>query len=137
MASEYSGFDWENLLMPHEVWPSYFEDIFENSSEAAECILRVLFEILDAIQAGPEGVARAVNSLKDGIEYAYQYTEAHKLALKLYLLSMEGNLSPFDEPMQLLTLAIERGMIATEKREKELRQEREEKSPRKKRQAKR
>ncbi|MGH9763828.1 MAG: hypothetical protein ACREAC_23600 [Blastocatellia bacterium] len=117
IASEYSGFDWENLLMPHETWPSYFEEVFEQSPDAAEDVVRLLYEILDAIQSGPEGVAKTINSLKDGIEYAYQFTEAHKLGLKLYLLYMDGKLEPCDEPEHMLSRAVERGMVATKEHE--------------------
>jgi hypothetical protein len=118
VASEYTSFDWDNLLLDHETWPAYFEEVFEHSSEAARCMTRVLFYIWEAVQSGPEDVAKAINTLKDGIEYAFRYTEDYRRALQLYLLEMEGNLKPMDEPRQLLTHAVERGILATKQIEK-------------------
>jgi hypothetical protein len=39
----------------------------------------------------------------------YLYTDAHKAALKLYVLSLAGELKPQDEPLNLINAAIERG----------------------------
>jgi hypothetical protein len=39
----------------------------------------------------------------------YLYTNAHKAAVSLYLLSLEGELKPQDEPLNLINAAIERG----------------------------
>ncbi len=39
----------------------------------------------------------------------YLYTNAHKAALELYVLSLEGELKPEDEPLNLIKAAIERG----------------------------
>jgi hypothetical protein len=46
--------------------------------------------------------------LSHGIELIYPYTSAHKAALELYVLSLEGNLKPQDEPHNLINAAIER-----------------------------
>ena len=43
----------------------------------------------------------------------YSYTNAHKVALELYVLSLEGDLRPEDEPLNLITAAIERGQSRT------------------------
>ena len=43
----------------------------------------------------------------------YLYTDAHKAAVKLYLLFLTGNLKPQDEPLQLINDAIKRGMAST------------------------
>ena len=47
--------------------------------------------------------------LLEGIELLYLHTTAHKAALKLYVLSLEGNLKPQDEPLNLINAALERG----------------------------
>jgi hypothetical protein len=48
------------------------------------------------------------------IESAYLHTDAHRAALKLYLLSLTGRLKPEDEPLQLINNAIERGLAQLE-----------------------
>ena len=51
---------------------------------------------------------RASRALLDSIEVLYLYTNAHKAAIKLYALSLEGNLKPQDEPLNLINAALER-----------------------------
>jgi hypothetical protein len=46
------------------------------------------------------------------------YTEEHRLGLKLYLSEIKGNLPPTDEPADLLPQPVQRGLFATEKKEK-------------------
>lgn len=61
------------------------------------------------INSGREGVKRASKILSEGIEVSYLYTNAHKAALELYVLSLGGELKPEDEPLNLINAAIERG----------------------------
>ena len=56
---------------------------------------------------------QASRTLLDGIELLYLYTNAHKAAVKLYVLSLEGNLKPQDEPLNLINAAFERGKSQT------------------------
>ncbi len=51
---------------------------------------------------------QASQTLLNAIELIYPYTNAHKAALKLYVLSLEGKLKPEDEPLNLINAAIER-----------------------------
>ena len=52
---------------------------------------------------------QASRALLDSIELLYLYTNAHEAAVKLYVLSLEGNLKPQDEPLNLINAALERG----------------------------
>lgn len=52
---------------------------------------------------------QASEALLGGVEAIYLYTHAHKAAVKLYVLSLEGNLKPEDEPLNLINTVIERG----------------------------
>ena len=51
---------------------------------------------------------QASRTLLEGIEFIYLYTNAHKAAVKLYVLSLEGNLKPEDEPLNLINAALAR-----------------------------
>lgn len=62
-----------------------------------------------AIDSGPEGAIQASRALLDGIELLYLYTNTHKAAVKLYVLSLEGQLKSQDEPLNLINAALERG----------------------------
>jgi hypothetical protein len=68
-----------------------------------------LFRIKRAIDSGPEGAGQASRALLDSVEILYRYTDAHKAAVKLYVLSLEGTLKPQDEPLNLINAALERG----------------------------
>lgn len=104
------------LLIDYENWAAILEPILCQDSAAVECLARLLFRIKKAIDNGPDGVEQARKALLAGIETAYLYTDAHKAALKLYLLSLTGQLKPQDEPLQLINEAIKRGTIEGELR---------------------
>jgi hypothetical protein len=56
---------------------------------------------------------QASQTLLHGIEEMYLHSRVHQAALQLYLLSLEGNLKPQDEPLNLINAAIERGRSRT------------------------
>ena len=94
------GEDWAAILVP-----ALCQD-----AAAVECLARLLFRIKKAIDSGPEGAMQASRALLDGIELLYLYTDSHKAAVKLYVLSLEGKLKPQDEPLNLINAALERGV---------------------------
>lgn len=98
-----------NLLADDLTWRAILEPALCKDSAGVEALARLLFTLKKAIDSGPEGVLRASQTLLNGIELVYLHTNAHKAALKLYVLSLEGNLKPQDEPLQLINAAIERG----------------------------
>jgi hypothetical protein len=101
-------------LVDREDWTAILEPALCQDSAAVEFLARLLFRIKKAIESGPDGVAQASRALLVGIEVAYLYTDAHKAAQKLYLISMTGQLKPQDEPLQLINEAIRRGMVEGE-----------------------
>jgi hypothetical protein len=92
-----------------EDWVAILEPTLCQDAAAIECLARLLLRIKRAIDSGPEGAMRASRALLDSIELLYLYTIAHKAAIKLYVLSLEGNLKPQDEPLNLINAALERG----------------------------
>ncbi|HEV7374194.1 MAG TPA: hypothetical protein VGN95_05730 [Pyrinomonadaceae bacterium] len=98
----------DNLVTDKETWTAILEPVLCQDAAAVECLARLLFTIKRAIESGPEGAIQASNTLLNGIELIYLHTNAHKAALKLYVLSLEGKLKPQDEPLNLINGAIER-----------------------------
>src|SRR5918998_2419902 len=82
---------------------------------AAESLTHLLFRIKQAVESGPDGVQQASAALLVGIRSLYLHTAAHEAAVELYLLSLTGDLTPQDEPLQLLKAAIERGKAKIER----------------------
>jgi hypothetical protein len=103
----------EKLLADDTTWKAVLEPALCTDAAAVEVLVRLLFRIKEAIDSGPEGAMRASQTLLSGIELMYLHSNAHKVALKLYLLSLEGNLKPQDEPFNLINAAIERGKSQT------------------------
>jgi hypothetical protein len=97
------------VLADEEHWAVILEPALCQDAAAAECLARLLFTIKRAIDSGPEGAMQASRTLLEGIESIYLHTKAHKAAIKLYVLSLEGNLKPQDEPLNLINAALERG----------------------------
>ena len=99
----------EQLLADEEDWAAILKPALCQDAVAVECLARLLFRIKRAIDSGPEGAMQASRALRDSIESLYLYTDAHRAAIKLYVLSLEGNLKPQDEPLNLINAALERG----------------------------
>ena len=99
----------EYPLADGEDWAAILEPALSQDAAAVECLARLLFRIKRAIDSGPEGAMQASGALLDSIELLYLYTNAHKAAVKLYVLSLEGNLKPQDEPLNLINAVLERG----------------------------
>jgi hypothetical protein len=99
------------LLADDQTWLNILEPELCKDAAAVECLARLLFVIKKEINSGSEGIKRASRILSEGIEAIYPYTNAHKAALKLYVLSLEGELQPQDEPLSLISAAIERSKM--------------------------
>ena len=99
----------EHLLVDEEDWTAILEPTLCQDAAAIESLARLLLRIKRAIDSGPEGAMQASRALLDSIELLYLYTNAHEAAVKLYVLSLEGNLKPQDEPLNLIHAALERG----------------------------
>lgn len=100
----------KGLLADRETWLMFLETTVCKNSIIANTLARLLFTVKEAIESGHGDLERAINTLRDGIEMSYLYTDEHKLAFKLYMLSLTGHLKPQDEPLTLLNGARERGI---------------------------
>jgi hypothetical protein len=100
--------DCQDLLIDERTWQAI------SDPKTAEYIARALFVIREAIDSGPEGVGEASELILADIESAYLHTDAHRAAVRLYLLSLTGRLKPEDEPLRLINDAIERGRAQVE-----------------------
>lgn len=98
-----------DALAYEEDWAAILAPGFRQDASAVEGLARLLYTIKRAIDSGPEGAAQESQMLLDGIESIYLHTAAHKAAVKLYVLSLEGHLKPQDEPLNLINAALERG----------------------------
>jgi hypothetical protein len=94
----------QDLLIDGQAWQAI------NDPATADDIARALFILKAAIDSGPGGAKEASATILVNIESAYLHTNAHQAALKLYLLSLTGQLKPEDEPLRLINEAIKRGM---------------------------
>ncbi len=94
------------LLADDQTWINILEPELCKDAAAVECLARLLFLIKKEINSGRAGLKRASKILSKGIEISYLYTNTHKAALELYVLSLEGELKPQDEPLNLINAAI-------------------------------
>jgi hypothetical protein len=97
-------------LVDEDTWRAILEPSLCEDSAAVELLARLLLTLKKAIDGGPEGAARASHTLLRGVELIYLYTDTHKAALSLYVLSLTGNLKPRDEPLSLINAAVERAV---------------------------
>lgn len=84
----------EHLLADDVTWNAILKPALCQDADAVDVLARLLFTIKKAIDTDQEGVTQASQTLLNGIELIYLHTNAHKAALKLYVLSLEGTLKP-------------------------------------------
>lgn len=96
-------------LLADETWIAILEPELCKDSAAVELLARLLLILRKEINSGADGVRRASKILSNGINMMYLYSDAHKAARELYVLSLEGELKPQDEPLNLVKAAIARG----------------------------
>jgi hypothetical protein len=105
-----TGTTWnKDDLLADETWIAILEPELCKDSAAVELLARLLFVLRKEINSGADGVTRASEILSNGIDVMYLYTDAHKAALELYVLSLAGELKPQDEPLNVIKAAIARG----------------------------
>ena len=83
--------------MTDDIWDCALEPFAEHPA-AAFIFAQTLFMLKEKIRSGPEGTLLVVQAIEQGIEKVYPYTAAHQAAYKLYLLAVEGNLLPKNDP---------------------------------------
>ncbi len=100
--------DKPDVLVEEEIWQAI------DDPATADSFARRLFILKQTIESGADGVKEAGETLLASIAAAYLHTEAHRAALRLYVLSLTGHLKPQDEPVRLINEAIRRGMAQIE-----------------------
>lgn len=101
--------DCQDLLIDEDTWQAI------DDPKTAEYIARTLFVLKERIDSGPDGAREASEAILVNIKAAYLHTDAHRVAVELYLLSLTGRLRPQDEPLQLINEAIKRGTSQVER----------------------
>ena len=81
--------------MTDEVWESIAE-AFANDPASAFILAQVLSQLKELIKK--KRSERAIQAIDLGIEKLYPYTDDHKAAYRLYLLSVAGKLKPNHDP---------------------------------------
>lgn len=98
----------ENLLFPREELASDIASILKGDAHSPEALAHLFIILREAIAGGLEGIKRTSETLAAAVELTFTHSRAHAVAFRLYLLSQEGQLRVEDEPVRLLTAAIER-----------------------------
>lgn len=106
--AEESPCDKENLLFAREELASDIVSILKGDAYSPEALAHLLIIFRQAIAGGLEGISRTSDTLAAAVELSFIHSRAHAAALRLYLLSQEGQLRVEDEPSRLIGAAIER-----------------------------
>jgi hypothetical protein len=100
--------DEDSLLFDRENLALSIRLILDGDPDAADVLARLLDSFRHAIDGGLRGINAARRGLTLAVELAYLRTHAHDSAIKLYRLSLEGELKGEDEPLTLINAAIGR-----------------------------
>ena len=112
---DFDKYDGEDTLVDDETWAIILEPGLTDRPGVAEALGRLLLYLKEAIESGPPASAQAINTLMEGIHMVYPYTTSFGLSRKLWILSLEGDLAPANEPDSLIESAIKRGWSETVK----------------------
>jgi len=107
IASQFEPFDRDKVFYDRETWEAMFEESLRQSPGAADSVAWLLYRVIRELDEGKK--VRVVNTLKLGVEWIYQFTQAHKLSFQGYLYYLEGLLVPGEMPEELMRDVIERG----------------------------
>jgi hypothetical protein len=100
----------ENLLFAREELAGDIASILRGDEHSPEALAHLLITFREAIEDGLEGINRTRETLAAAAELTFTHSRAHDAALRLYLLSQEGQLKVEDEPVRLINAAIERSV---------------------------
>jgi hypothetical protein len=103
----------ENLLFAREELASDIASILKGDEYSPEALAHLFIILREAIAGGLEGINRTSETLAAAVELTFTHSRAHAAALRLYLLSREGRLKVEDEPVRLISAAIERNTGVT------------------------
>ena len=98
----------ENLLFSREELASDIASILRGDAGSPDAPAQLFVVLRGAIAGGLDGINRTSETLAAAAELAFTHSRAHAAALRLYMLSQEGQLRVEDEPVRLLDAAIER-----------------------------
>ncbi|HUK88867.1 MAG TPA: hypothetical protein VLZ81_00595 [Blastocatellia bacterium] len=112
-VDEMDKYDPENTLVDGVTWDIVLEPALKDDSGLAETHGRLLLYVKEAVETGSEGAAPAINTLMEGIHRMFLYTTAFELARRLWILSLEGYLTPANEPEPVIEKALEAGWKET------------------------
>ena len=96
------------ILFNREQLALDIEWILKGDAYSPEALARLLVSFRQAIDSGLQGINHTREALLTAVELVYLYSGAHVSALKLYGLYLEGQLKIEDEPVNLISAAIER-----------------------------
>lgn len=91
------------------------------SPHAPEILARLFLNFRQAIESGLRGIQQTSDMLLTAVELIYLRSEAHAAALRLFLLSQQGELKFEDEPLNIISAAIGRSTAAKREASKRVR----------------
>src|ERR1700733_7158424 len=106
-------YDPENTLVDDVTWDIVLEPALKDDPGVAEILGRLLLYVKETIESGPEEAAPASNTLMEGIHRVFLYTTTFELARRLWILSLEGYLTPPNEPEPAIKKALKAGWSET------------------------
>jgi hypothetical protein len=91
----------------------YWNLLLKTTPALPKFLARLLLYVKETVDSGSEEAAPAGNTLMEGIHRVFLYTHAFELARRLWVLSLEGHLTPPNEPEPVIKKALEAGWSET------------------------
>ena len=97
-----------SIWSEEETWREILEPILSQDAQLADTFSRLWYQLLEYAQSGELGMKHSSNVLQMALTVTFHFTEVYKASRELYEMSLSGNLTPGDEPLHVLSEAIDR-----------------------------
>ena len=112
-TGELEGYGPGDTLYPSDMWLEILGDNLARDPDAVHLFAQMMLGVNQMVISGTKGARRGANTVMDLIHELFVYSRTFAAARRLWILSLEGRLTPDNEPENVLEGAIERGLKET------------------------
>jgi len=113
LAVELEGTGPGDTLCPSDMWLEILGDNLARDPDAVHLFAQMMLGVNQEVISGTKGARRVANTVMDLIHEMFVYSRTFPAARRLWILSLEGRLTPDNDPENVLEGAIERGLKET------------------------
>jgi len=112
-SAAYTAFDANDTLYPSDMWIEILGETLGTDPNSVHLFAQMMLGVKDEVISGTKGATRGANTVMDLIHELFVYSKTFELARRLWIISLDGQLTPDNDPEVVLEAAIEQGLKET------------------------